>query len=452
MDRRGMKQVCQHLVWVFAAILGLLHGGYAQTPPPLVVISVDGMRPDYVTHADEHGLRIPTLRAFLTGGVWAEGVVGVVPTVTYPSHTTMITGVWPAEHGIVDNTIFDPLGLHPNTWYVYFNAIKVETIFQAADQAGLKTASVGWPVTVGAPIDYNIAEYVQSESIAPPVGSLFNPPNIREQLQVNVPASGDEDAVKTAEAVAILRKYKPGLLLVHLTNLDHQEHLHGPFSPEADATLEKADGQVDAIERAALANDAGARIVVVSDHGFLGVDHRVNLNVLLAQAGLIQLGPAKSGKSGASVLSWDAEAWPAGGSNAIVLRDPNDVALLRKVEAVLEKAKANPEYGIAQILTHDELVKRGGFPQAAFLVDYTDGYEPGAHLTGAVTESVPGTGMHGYLPSRVAMRSAFMARGAGIAPGRDLGVIDMRQIAPTLAEMLRVRLPAAKQPPVKYQP
>ena len=71
-----------------------------QGPPLLVVISVDGLRPDYITAADAHGAKIPNLRRFLKEGAYAEGVEGVVPTVTYPSHTTLVTGVWPAKHGI----------------------------------------------------------------------------------------------------------------------------------------------------------------------------------------------------------------------------------------------------------------------------------------------------------------------------------------------------------------
>ncbi len=72
------------------------------------MISIDGLKPEYVTQADERGLRIPTLRRFLTQGTYADGVLAVVPTVTYPDHTTLITGVWPAEHGILNNTLFDP--------------------------------------------------------------------------------------------------------------------------------------------------------------------------------------------------------------------------------------------------------------------------------------------------------------------------------------------------------
>ncbi len=148
----------------------------AQSPAsPLVLISVDGMKPEYVTQAQQHDLKIPVLRDFLAHGTYAEGVIGVVPTVTYPSHTTMVTGVWPAEHGVVDNTLFDPLREHPNTWYWDFSDIKVPTVYTAAAAAGIKTANVGWPVTIGAPIDYNIAEGTQSEHTDKPASSPYNP-------------------------------------------------------------------------------------------------------------------------------------------------------------------------------------------------------------------------------------------------------------------------------------
>ncbi len=413
------------------------------------MISVDGMKPEYVTQADQHGLKIPVLRRFLTQGSYAEGVVGVIPTVTYPSHTTMVTGVWPAEHGVIDNTVFDPLGEHPNTWYWDFADIKVPTLYTVADAAGIKTANVGWPVTINAPIDYNIAEGTQSEHTDKPAGAAYHPADILDEIGVHPAPKTDQDVTKTAEAVAILQKFHPGLLLVHLTDLDHQEHEHSPFSAEADASLEVVDGQIGQIEQAALAVDPHTRIVVVSDHGFLRVDHRTNLNVLLVQAGLIQIGKPKPGSKRPTVVSWQAEAWAAGGSNAIMLQHPNDAALVAKVRKVLEQAKEDPNNGIESILTHDEVVKRGGFPDASFLVDYKDGYTPGGALAGAVVEDAPSTGMHGYLPSRPAMRSAFMIEGYGIAKGRNLGVIDMRQIAPTLAGLLAVRLPDAKQPPVK---
>ena len=75
---------------------------------PVLMISIDGLKPEYVTQADAHGMKIPYLRTLMRNGTYAEGVVGIWPTITYPSHTTLLTGVWPAEHGIYNNQEFDP--------------------------------------------------------------------------------------------------------------------------------------------------------------------------------------------------------------------------------------------------------------------------------------------------------------------------------------------------------
>jgi len=130
----------------------------------LLLVSIDGMRPDYLLEADAHGLKIPHLRQILRDGAHASGVRGVLPTVTYPSHTTIVTGVWPARHGIYSNQTFDPLGRNFEGWYWYAEDIAVPTLWDAASQAGLITASVSWPVTVGAKsIRYNVPEFWRAQ-------------------------------------------------------------------------------------------------------------------------------------------------------------------------------------------------------------------------------------------------------------------------------------------------
>src|SRR5215510_1704373 len=75
-------------------LIGLvLIGSSPQIPTPMVVVSIDGLKPDYVLESERRGLKIPNLRRFLKEGTYASGVEGVVPTVTYPSHTTLVTGV-----------------------------------------------------------------------------------------------------------------------------------------------------------------------------------------------------------------------------------------------------------------------------------------------------------------------------------------------------------------------
>src|SRR5580704_3172609 len=95
--------------------------GLAQSQPAraLLLISIDGMHPNYVSHADEYKLKIPNLRRLYRESAHATAVRGVLPTVTYPSHTTILTGVWPATHGIYNNVTFDPLEKNMAGWYWY---------------------------------------------------------------------------------------------------------------------------------------------------------------------------------------------------------------------------------------------------------------------------------------------------------------------------------------------
>src|SRR5580692_2890667 len=106
-----------------AGLLVTLLSG-ALSAAPVLLISIDGLRPDSVTHAAEHGLKAPNLSRFMKEGVFAEGVIGVAPTVTFPSHTTLITGVWPAQHGILANNPFDPLNENPGGWYWFAKDIR----------------------------------------------------------------------------------------------------------------------------------------------------------------------------------------------------------------------------------------------------------------------------------------------------------------------------------------
>ena len=81
----------------------LVVAGESLAKQPVVVISIDGMDQRYLSDRDKLGLKIPNLRRLIREGQWSAGVVGVVPTVTWPSHTTMITKLDPTKHDILNN-------------------------------------------------------------------------------------------------------------------------------------------------------------------------------------------------------------------------------------------------------------------------------------------------------------------------------------------------------------
>jgi predicted AlkP superfamily pyrophosphatase or phosphodiesterase len=435
---------------------------------PVLMISIDGLKPEYITQADAHGMKLPYLRTLLAKGTYADGVVGIWPTVTYPSHTTLITGVWPAEHGIDNNVAFDPLQQYGGAWNWYASEIRVPTLWQVAHRAGLRTASVGWPVSVGATdVDYLIPEFWLNGKVSGStnpddqlvMAALARPDTLIQQLKAaagpymngnDTSIPGDE--MKTRYTLEILRRFKPALMTLHLSSLDETQHAHGPFSPEACADLEALDGMVARLAHQLFANNPNAVLVIVSDHGFMNVSNFVNLEIPFIQAGLIQ-GSVNPATKSPVVTSWKAEAWMAGGMAAIMLHDPNDQATEQQVKTLLDGLAADPANSIAEILDHDALVKRGGFPDAAFLVVLKPGYYTGNALTGSLVTAIPGhRGSHGFSPEDPEMRSSFFAVGAGIARHRDLGLVDMRQIAPTVAGILHVRMPTAKATPLHIAP
>lgn len=115
---------------------------------------------------------------------------------------------------------------------------------------------------------------------------------------------------------------------------------------------------------------------------------------------------------------------------------------------MLDKLAADPANGIDRILTGTEAEGKGAFPGAAFLVLMRVGFYTGAAFTGPLLRSTAGHGTHGYSPDASEMRSSFFAMGPGIAHGRDLGEIDMRTIAPSVATMLGIDLPSAGGKPL----
>lgn len=429
----------------------------------MLVISIDGLRPDAVLSADKHGLSIPNLRRLLADGAYADGVRGVVPTVTYPSHTTLVTGVLPAVHGILNNTTFDPLQRNRQGWYWYAEDIKVPTLWDAAANAGLTTASISWPVTAGARnIRYLIPEYWRAGTADDhKLIRLLSSPGLLDEMEHVTPPMPDghdgspaADDTRTKAAIFVIEHYHPQLLTLHLSALDHAEHLYAPFSKQANDVLEQLDAFVGAAAKAAWTADPNAVVAVLSDHGFVKTDKEVNLTYFFVSTGLISFGPFNTFTGAARVTAWKAALWPAGGSAAVMLSNPKDEAYCKGLREDLVALSHAPLNGIAAVIDNEELRRRGAFPDACALIAMTPGAQigPAAPPERPAIPIAPEEGEHGYLPEVPGMLAAFFVAGKGIAPHQSLGYIDMRQVAPTLAKLLGVEMPTADFKPIALQP
>lgn len=436
--------------FLVASLLSLLAiaGGYgwdglalhAQTPRTrhVVLISIDGLKPS--TYTKPGPLKIPTLRRLAREGAWADGVIGVMPTVTYPSHTTMITGVPPAVHGIPNNLILDPEGAANGEWYRFAADIRVPTLPGVVKAAGLTTAAVSWPVSAGMDVDFLLPEfgyYRHPKMLA--LMRLISEP--RHLIDAYEHATGSPlpwpmtDDDRTGLAAWILRAYRPHLLLLHIFGTDDAQHSHGPDSPEAHAAIERADGHVaqvlDAVRAAGLADRTD--IVIVSDHGFLRYDRVLKPNALFRQEGLIRVNDA------GRVTSWDAWYDTAGGSGFVVLKDGADDALRSRVGALLRTLAADPANGVDTVLDRAALDARGAHPRAAFALTMREGFSSsGGH--DVLLDRTPTRGTHGFDPEHPELHASLIMHGPDVAARGSLGIVRMTQIAPTIARWFSVSL------------
>jgi len=426
-----------------AALTALGHvAGGAAPARRLVLISIDALRPEFYL---DDGYAAPALRALVRSGSHARAATPVFPSVTYPGHASIVTGVRPARHGILFNIIWtsasatarpDPAagGLPearvapPPRWYEEATDLRAPPLWDVARAAGLTTAAVSWPATLGARIDWLVPErnYYQRSD---PVDSIrqASTPGLFERLGVTPRPEMfknivEWDAFLASTAAAILRGMRPNLLLLHLVQLDYYQHRGGTNGPEVRPALARIDAHVATVVAALReAGIAGETVVIVTgDHGFQDVERTVQVNEILARAGL--------GGCRTSGAEWRATAHVTGGSAAIFVKSATDTAA---AETALRR-EARDRYTIVPRRQLDEL---GAMTGAAFAVEAASGYAFGA-ACGEGLETANRYGTHGFLPSRPSMSTGFIAAGAGVRPGVTVERIGLVDVAPTAARLL----------------
>ncbi|MBZ5617821.1 MAG: ectonucleotide pyrophosphatase/phosphodiesterase [Acidobacteriia bacterium] len=424
------------LAITLAVLAGLCGPAFAQAPAKermVIVISLDGF-PAY--SLDDPKLPIPALRRLMQNGASAR-MATVNPTVTWPNHTTMVTGVRADEHGLLANGTILQTGAWPPVKVEPMigeeKMVHVPTVYDSAYKAGLTTAQVDWVAINQAPtITWAFTEWTSAEG-----------PVEREMIGKGVIAASDiegfeksnilfRDQIWTKAAVHLIREHKPNLLLFHLLSLDSVHHQFGPKTLAATAAIAFLDSCVEHMVEAVRAAGMGARttFIVVSDHGFKRYTRQIRPAVALAAAGL-------SGK--AYVLSE--------GGTAYVYFDKSQAA---ELTPKVIQALAGVE-GIDKVIGPDGF-RALGLPQPdrepqmyQLLLTAKDGYSFSGAAGGPVTAAVPQQGgSHGYLASDPEMDAIFIASGYGVRGGAKLDKVANIDIAPTIAKLLGVALPAAK--------
>jgi len=412
----------------------------AQKKPIVVVISLDGF-PAYAL--DDLRLPIPTLRRLSREGTIAASMRPVNPTVTWPNHTAMVTGVDASEHQV----LFNGLLTHPNPeappaiepWRDKDQMVHAPTIYDIAHDAGLTTAQVDWVAIYHAKsIDWQFPE------LPDPDGEierrLISAGTVTaEQLQKFEDSSQAwQDLMWTNAAVEILESHQPNLLLFHLLTLDDINHEYGPMTNASFTAMAFLDAQVkrivDVLERSDLANRA--TLMIVSDHGFRAIHHKIHPNVRLREKGLVTSSEGKV----------KADAWvvPEGGTAMVYLTNPNRKAeLLPQLRTLFTGSE-----GVDHVYATDDFSKlRLPTPDRSdqapdLLLAAKPGYAFSGEQDGDLVTAATG-GTHGYLNTDPDMQAIFIAWGRDIPKGVRLTRISNLDVGPTIAALLSLRMPQA---------
>lgn len=407
------------------------------TKRTVIVISLDGF-PAYAL--DDPRLPMPTLRKLARDGVVASSMQPINPTVTWPNHTALVTGVNAARHQVLFNGLLRPAPDRTTPtvepWRDKGQLVHVPTIYDVAYNAGLTTAQVDWVAIYGAKtLTWQFPELpdpkgkIEEELISAGLVTA-------EQLKTFENSSQAwQDNVWTAAAVDIIEKHKPNLLLVHLLTLDDINHDYGPMTPASYTAFAFLDGKVkeiiDGVGRAGLAKQT--TFIVVSDHGFREYKYKIRPNILLRQNGIIR---EVSGKS-------QSDVWvlAEGGTAGVYVSSDRRADLIPELRKMFTNAE-----GIDAVYGEDRFSEigyplPGSSTQAPDLIlaasaDYMFSSESeGDYLT----QEAGGT--HGYLNTDPTMQAIFLAWGAGVRQGVRLGRISNLDVTPTVAALLELRMP-----------
>ncbi len=364
--------------------------------PKLLLVSIDGLRADML----DRGIT-PNLSRLVDGGVRARWITPSYPSLTFPNHYTLVTGLRPDHHGIIHNSMHeDALGsfrlskreaVSDARWW------GGEPIWVGAEKAGVRTATWSWPGSEAAIQGVRPSQWRTYDASVP----------LPDRVDQVLGWVGQTDADA------------PRLVTLYMEQVDHAGHDHGPDSPEYAAAIGEVDVAIgrllDGLHSRGL--DASTNVIVVSDHGMASVPD----GQTIAIEDMVDPTIATDVSMGQSV-----GFAPLPGKR-------------REAEKVLLGAHAQYDCWTRQTLP--ARWHYGSNPRIPPIVcQMHEGWN--ALSRASVATRAPGTrGSHGYDNALPSMRAVFIARGPSFKQGQTIEGFDNVDVYPLLARLLGV--PAA---------
>ena len=412
----------------------------------VIVISFDAVSEEDLEFLSKQ----PNFSKLIKNGALIKNVESVYPSLTYPAHATIVTGKYPKNHGVINNTVLDFKNDNPD-WYWYRKYIKGYTIFDLAEKSGMKTCSILWPVTARSKITYNMPEIFCTKRYDNQIlksalaGSKIYQVNMNKRFGY-LRQGMDEpylDNFATEVAKKTIRELKPNLILLHLIDSDSQKHKYGIENKEVIESLKRHDERlgeiIESLKLAGIYEDS--TIIALGDHSQINVNNVIKLNSILMKNDLINV-------NGNKIKSYKAIAKSCDGSSYIYLKNKNDVETRKKVRDILNELKNKYSNVIEEVYNNEEIKNLGADINASFMIEAKRGYYFIDDFLGEAIEVIDESSKikhklrasHGYLPSRDNYKTFFIAYGKTIKKGVVLEKGKLINHGPTIAKILDIDL------------
>lgn len=412
----------------------------------VIVISFDAVSEEDLEFLSKQ----PNFSKLIKNGALIKNVESVYPSLTYPAHATIVTGKYPKNHGVINNTVLDFKNDNPD-WYWYRKYIKGDTIFDLAEKSGMKTCSILWPVTARSKITYNMPEIFCTKRYDNQIlksalaGSKIYQVNMNKKFGYLRQGMEEPylDNFATEVAKKTIRELKPNLILLHLIDSDSQKHKYGIENKEVIESLKRHDERlgeiIESLKLAGIYEDS--TIIALGDHSQINVNNVIKLNSILMKNDLINV-------NGNKIKSYKAIAKSCDGSSYIYLKNKNDVETRKKVRDILNELKNKYSNVIEEVYNNEEIKNLGADINASFMIEAKRGYYFIDDFLGEAIQVIDESSKikhklrasHGYLPSRDNYKTFFIAYGKTIKKGVVLEKGKLINHGPTIAKILDIDL------------
>lgn len=413
---------------------------------PLFLLSLDALG-----YVDEPVYaHLPFFSKMIQRGTWVRRLQSVYPTLTYPIHSSVVSGRYPLSHWVDNNLKLQP-ERQKMDWFWDQTDFKGDSLFKAAKRKGLTTAAFSWPVTGYAEIDYNFPEvWAFDEDLQTTLEKKGTPSFVKELTEAfgryeNQESRGDKDDYLFQAALHTFKKYRPDITLMHIIDVDSTKHHFGANHWNTQRSIIDLDKRLDAFftEIGKLVDLDEVNIMLISDHSQIDTGYGIRLNKMLADMGLLEA------KEDGTSDSWQAYFLTCGGSCALYLKDEADQDLVQKIRSEIESLNLE---GIDRIFDKEEIVDMGASKEAVIWVEAKEGYAFEASATGQVFSKHPflgSIGNHGFLPSKEKNFAIGLFAGPDFKENQVIEFGELIQIAPTVDAIYGLGIEDMEKEPIQ---